>query len=165
MVKVSVKLVFLFIILLGFTLAHSGIGQELKFSNDTLKLQQPDSLVIDDSPPQVFISPDFIPDVPYDLVGDRLSCIEKEIPLNYNSKVRAFIEYFAVRNREYTQRMINRKNLYFPIFEKIPERVRFTRRIKIPGYCRIRTGDGCYFAGRRRRFMAVYAGNRKIIRT
>ena len=118
MVKVSVKLVFLFIILLGFTLAHSGIGQEIKFSNDTLKVHQPDSLVVDDSPPPVFISPDFVPDVPYDLVGDRLSCIEKEIPLNYNSKVRAFIEYFAVRNREYTQRMINRKNLYFPIFEK-----------------------------------------------
>lgn len=54
----------------------------------------------------------------YDLVADRLSCIEKDIPLNFNERVYAFINYFAVKDRNYTRLMIQRKNIYFPIFEK-----------------------------------------------
>ncbi len=77
-----------------------------------------DSLAGENLPPQDNILPDHIPDVPYDLVEDRLSCLQTEIPLNFNHKVRSFIEYFAVRNREYTKEMVRRKNLYFPIFEK-----------------------------------------------
>lgn len=49
---------------------------------------------------------------------DRLSCVEKSIPLVYNEKVHAFINYFTVKDREYTRLMMRRKNLYFPIFEK-----------------------------------------------
>jgi membrane-bound lytic murein transglycosylase D len=36
----------------------------------------------------------------------------------YNDKVHAFINYFTVRDREYTRLMMRRKNLYFPLFEK-----------------------------------------------
>lgn len=54
----------------------------------------------------------------YDLVADRLSCIEGEIPLNFNTRVFAFINYFAVKDREYTKMILDRKNVYFPIFEK-----------------------------------------------
>ncbi len=62
---------------------------------------------------------EYIPgDTDYDLMADRLSCIEKEIPLNYNTRVAAFINYFAVKDREYTKMIIERKNVYFPIFEK-----------------------------------------------
>jgi membrane-bound lytic murein transglycosylase D len=50
--------------------------------------------------------------------ADRLSCISKNIPLVYNDKVHAFINYFTVKDREYTRLMMRRKNLYFPIFEK-----------------------------------------------
>jgi membrane-bound lytic murein transglycosylase D len=49
---------------------------------------------------------------------DRLSCIQKNIPLVYNDKIHAFINYFTVKDREYTKLMLRRKNLYFPIFEK-----------------------------------------------
>lgn len=49
---------------------------------------------------------------------DRLSCVEKSIPLVYNEKVHAFINYFTVKDREYTRLMMRRKNLYFPVFEK-----------------------------------------------
>jgi membrane-bound lytic murein transglycosylase D len=49
---------------------------------------------------------------------DRLKCIEKNIPLVYNDKIHAFINYFTVKDREYTKLMMRRKNLYFPIFEK-----------------------------------------------
>lgn len=52
------------------------------------------------------------------LLRDRLSCIEKKIPLVYNDKIHAFINYFTVKDREYTRMMMRRKNLYFPLFEK-----------------------------------------------
>jgi membrane-bound lytic murein transglycosylase D len=52
------------------------------------------------------------------LLRDRLACIEKSMPLVYNDKIHAFINYFTVKDREYTKMMMRRKNLYFPIFEK-----------------------------------------------
>jgi membrane-bound lytic murein transglycosylase D len=52
------------------------------------------------------------------VIEDRLTCIQKEIPLVYNDKIHAFINYFTVKDREYTRMMMRRKNLYFPLFEK-----------------------------------------------
>jgi membrane-bound lytic murein transglycosylase D len=52
------------------------------------------------------------------LVADRLSCLEKAMPLEYNDKIHAFINYFTIRDREYTKMVVRRKNLYFPLFEK-----------------------------------------------
>ncbi len=53
-----------------------------------------------------------------EIIEARLACIEKNIPLVYNDKIHAFINYFTVKDREYTRLMMRRKNLYFPIFEK-----------------------------------------------
>jgi membrane-bound lytic murein transglycosylase D len=53
-----------------------------------------------------------------ELYADRLACIERKMPLIYNERVHAFINYFTVKDREYTRMMMRRKNLYFPIFEK-----------------------------------------------
>lgn len=52
------------------------------------------------------------------VLRDRLSCIQGSIPLVYNDKIHAFINYFTVKDREYTRLMMRRKNLYFPLFEK-----------------------------------------------
>lgn len=52
------------------------------------------------------------------LIDDRLNCIEGKIPLRYNDKIQAFINYFTIRDREYTRMVMRRKHLYFPIFEK-----------------------------------------------
>jgi membrane-bound lytic murein transglycosylase D len=52
------------------------------------------------------------------LIEDRLRCLEKNMPLHYNDKIHAFINYFTVRDREYTKMIMRRKNLYFPLFEK-----------------------------------------------
>lgn len=62
---------------------------------------------------------EFIPadDAP-ELIADRLSCLQRTIPLTYNKRVHGFIEYFTVRDREYTKSMLRRKDLYFPLFEK-----------------------------------------------
>ncbi len=74
---------------------------------------------------------DNIPDHTYELVEDRLSCMESVIPLNLNTKVYGFINYFAVRNREYTRDIIQKKELYFPLFEKylakynLPEELKY----------------------------------------
>jgi membrane-bound lytic murein transglycosylase D len=61
---------------------------------------------------------EYIPNEPNDIIKDRLSCIESEIPLTFNPFVRNFVDYFTIRNRKYTRMMISRENLYFPLFEK-----------------------------------------------
>lgn len=62
---------------------------------------------------------DYVPQVPNSVVQDRLSCLEQEVPLNYHERVRKFIDYFAVKNRAYTLTLLKRKNVYFPMFERI----------------------------------------------
>jgi membrane-bound lytic murein transglycosylase D len=65
------------------------------------------------------------------IVEDRLKCIQKNITLVYNDKVHAFINYFTIKDREYTRMMMRRKNLYFPLFEKhlakygLPEELKY----------------------------------------
>ncbi|MFY0601029.1 MAG: LysM peptidoglycan-binding domain-containing protein [Cyclobacteriaceae bacterium] len=65
---------------------------------------------------------DYIPDASYDEVADRLSCIDSEIPLTFNAKVKSFIDYFTVRDRPYTKGVLARTKIYFPIFDEAFER-------------------------------------------
>jgi membrane-bound lytic murein transglycosylase D len=98
----------------------------------TLTLTPPDSLaeqVESDilagdtlSEPMLFALPveyEYIPaeETP-ELVADRLGCLEQKIPLTYNGTVHGFINYFTIRNRDYTRLMLRRKDLFFPMFEK-----------------------------------------------
>jgi len=57
-------------------------------------------------------------DYTYDLMADRLNCIEQTVPLNFNEKVYSFINYFINRDRPYTREVIRKSSLYFPVFEK-----------------------------------------------
>jgi membrane-bound lytic murein transglycosylase D len=61
---------------------------------------------------------DSVPIIPNELVRDRLSCLQNTIPLHYNSYVQGFVNYFTIRNRKYTRRILERENVYFPLFEK-----------------------------------------------
>lgn len=62
---------------------------------------------------------DFIPaDETPELIADRLNCLQRTIELSYNSKVHAFVDYFTVRDRDYTKMILRRRDLYFPLFEK-----------------------------------------------
>lgn len=61
---------------------------------------------------------DFIPDNTYDEVADRIKCMEGEVPLNFNQRVMAFVDYFSIRNREYTKDIVRKKELFFPIFSE-----------------------------------------------
>ncbi len=51
-------------------------------------------------------------------IGGRLRELQKTIPLVYNPYVRGFIDYFTIRNPKYTRRMLEKQNLYFPIYER-----------------------------------------------
>ncbi len=61
---------------------------------------------------------DFVPDAPYELVQDRLNCLESTIPYNFNERVYAFINYFTFIDRDYARMVIQRAEKYFPLIEK-----------------------------------------------
>ena len=112
---------------------------------------QPDSVVVDSLEVAVaeedhmykgdtadfvyFVLPTELEYIPGDdapsLMADRLACIESTMPLIYNERVHAFINFFTVKDREYTRMMMRRKNLYFPLFEKylakygLPEELKY----------------------------------------
>lgn len=74
---------------------------------------------------------EYIPDLSYDLVSDRLKCVESDLPLTFNENVFSFVDYFTIRNREYTRMVARRKDVFFPLFEKylkkygIPEDLKY----------------------------------------
>jgi len=45
------------------------------------------------------------------LIADRLGCLQQTIPLAYNDQVHAFINYFTIRDRDYTRMVLRRKDL------------------------------------------------------
>lgn len=70
------------------------------------------------TPEELALMVEVVPNEPDDVIADRLSCLEADIPLVYNNFVRNFIDYFTIRNRKYTRTMMSRENVYFPLFEK-----------------------------------------------
>ena len=61
---------------------------------------------------------DQFPEVPYELMEDRLKCVEGSIPLVFNDRIKSFIDYFTIRDREYTKSVLTNRDLFFPIFEE-----------------------------------------------
>jgi membrane-bound lytic murein transglycosylase D len=118
-----VRRLILFFFLAGsfwsFVAAHPGLKSDTtKFvpSQDSLTLPK-DSLHKE----LYLVTPgyEYVPgDETPELISSRLACIQQTIPLKNNKTVHAFIQYFTVRDREYTKAMLRKKNLYFPIFEK-----------------------------------------------
>ncbi|RZK62885.1 MAG: LysM peptidoglycan-binding domain-containing protein [Hymenobacter sp.] len=53
-----------------------------------------------------------------EMVGDRMSCFETAAPHQFNNAVMAYVRLFTERQRGYTQRVLERRDFYFPIFEK-----------------------------------------------
>ncbi|HEX8504349.1 MAG TPA: lytic transglycosylase domain-containing protein, partial [Hymenobacter sp.] len=89
---------------------------------DTVRVRlelQPDSLV---SAPMSVDSARLLwlrtPPTMRDLVCDRVSCFETDVPHQFNNAVMAYVTLFTARNRSYMQRVLERENFYFPIFEK-----------------------------------------------
>ena len=53
-----------------------------------------------------------------ELVCDRMGCFETAAPHQFNNAVMSYVTLFTTRNRSYMQRVLERENFYFPIFEK-----------------------------------------------
>ena len=61
---------------------------------------------------------DYIPDFTYQEVAQRIKAMQTDMPFELNDRVFSFIHYFVVRNRDYTRMILQRKDLYFPLFER-----------------------------------------------
>lgn len=90
---------------------------------DTLVFAVPqDQISTDSTKAEFLLLPSDLEYIPGDdtpeLLADRLHCLQQTIPLTYNTTVHGFIDYFTVRNRDYTRMMQRKKDLYFPLFEK-----------------------------------------------
>jgi membrane-bound lytic murein transglycosylase D len=87
-----------------------------KSLNDSIVALVPDTSYFLSLP--LVVRQDTVPVIPNELVMDRLSCLQGTIPLHYNNYVQGFVNYFTIRNRKYTRRILERENVYFPLFEK-----------------------------------------------
>ena len=90
---------------------------------DTVRVRlelQPDSLVAVPVPSVDSARLEWLrtPPTMRDLVCDRMGCFETEVPHQFNNSVMAYVTLFTARNRSYLQRVLERENFYFPIFEK-----------------------------------------------
>lgn len=79
----------------------------------------PDSLVAEPvTIDSVRLALQMVPPEARDIICDRIGCFETEAPHAFNGTVLAHVNYFTLRNRVYMQRVLERENLYFPLFEK-----------------------------------------------
>ena len=90
---------------------------------DTVRVRlelQPDSLVAVPVPAVDSVRLEWLRTAPTlrDLVCDRVGCFETEAPHQFNNAVMSYVTLFTARNRSYLQRVLERENLYFPLFEK-----------------------------------------------
>ncbi|GMQ24909.1 lytic transglycosylase domain-containing protein [Algoriphagus sp. oki45] len=60
---------------------------------------------------------EYIPDFTYEEVEQRIKSMKTEMPFELNDRIFSFIQYFTVRNREYTKMVLARKDKFFPLFE------------------------------------------------
>ncbi|GGZ38965.1 lytic transglycosylase [Echinicola pacifica] len=73
---------------------------------------------------------EYIPDFTYDQVNQRVDQMNTEMPFELNETIFAFINYFTVRNREYSKMNLSRKEIYFPLFEEALRRHEMPDEIK-----------------------------------
>lgn len=61
---------------------------------------------------------EYIPDFTYEEVNQRIKAMKSDMPFELNDKIFSFIQYFTVRNRDYTKMVLARKEKFFPLFEE-----------------------------------------------
>ena len=58
------------------------------------------------------------PAIPESLLRARFAKLEKSIPLTYHKASHEFVEYFVYKKAKFTQTMMEKMPLFFPLFEK-----------------------------------------------
>jgi membrane-bound lytic murein transglycosylase D len=61
---------------------------------------------------------EYVPDFTYDEIKKRVEAMDVDMSFELNDRIFSFIQYFTVRNRDYTTMVIARKELYFPLFDE-----------------------------------------------
>ena len=61
---------------------------------------------------------EYIPDFTYEEVDARIKALKTDMPFELNDRIFSFIQYFTVRNRDYTKMVLARKEKFFPLFEE-----------------------------------------------
>ncbi|MDH5602573.1 MAG: transglycosylase SLT domain-containing protein, partial [Cyclobacteriaceae bacterium] len=91
----------------------------LAFSQDDFINTPSDSSIIQIITVPMDMDYEYVPsEDDYDWIADNLSCLEQEVPLEFNDKVYAFIKHFTTKDRDFIKRVLRRKELYFPVFEE-----------------------------------------------
>ncbi len=73
---------------------------------------------------------EYVPEYEQEIIQERLSKIENEIPLTYNPIVNSFISYFTVTDREYTRKVAQLQTKYFPMIERYLEKYNLPDELK-----------------------------------
>ncbi|QKZ11143.1 lytic transglycosylase domain-containing protein [Spirosoma sp. KUDC1026] len=60
-----------------------------------------------------------VPTVPDSVLKERLTKLQKTIPLNYHKAVQAYVDYFTFRKASTTKTMLERMPLFFPLYERV----------------------------------------------
>ncbi len=84
---------------------------------EEVAIENPDSSALVPKDSVAAIPEDVDPDAA--LIQERLKNLQNNVALTYNKRVKGFIDYFTIRNRNYLLVMERRKHQYFPIFEAI----------------------------------------------
>lgn len=75
----------------------------------------------------------YVPEVDYSIVEQRLNTlsINTQMAFRINETVKTYIDYYALKRRNYTLKLLAKQHLYFPLFEKhmkefgIPEQLKY----------------------------------------
>lgn len=65
---------------------------------------------------------EYIPDFTYDEIDRRIKAMDHEMAFELNDRIFSFIQYFTVRNRDYTKMVLARKELFFPMFDEVMQK-------------------------------------------
>jgi membrane-bound lytic murein transglycosylase D len=110
------------LLILCISLIKTNAQDDVFFEDDTLETFKVDSLnktalAID----SIANSTDYsaiVTTIDEQLLAKRINGLVDQVKIPYKKPIKGFVEYFTVRNRNYIRVMLNRKDLYFPIFEK-----------------------------------------------
>ncbi|TAF99444.1 MAG: LysM peptidoglycan-binding domain-containing protein [Cytophagia bacterium] len=69
-----------------------------------------------------FLLKNFIPTLDVDMIKDRLACGQRQIKLTYAPDVQKWINFYTVKQRNYTKTILEKSTFYFPIFEEALKR-------------------------------------------
>ncbi|MFN8437259.1 MAG: LysM peptidoglycan-binding domain-containing protein [Cytophagales bacterium] len=117
---------YLFFFILTYSLGYSQVVEDVKpeeLEEDSVEIiAAADTNLVDEieANEAIYIPKyEFIPEFTNEQIKDRLGCAENEIKLTYNPKINSFIDFFVRRRRDYSIMVLQRKNLYFPLFERL----------------------------------------------